>query len=391
MIDKRSVSRRGFVGGVTTALGALTLRPDELLWAQAPRQAPQQRTENDYDGMAKLGNNENPYGPSPAVMKAMENAWKYSMRYGYPDGGITDAIAKHHDLKPENVMVTAGSGEVLQTVAMAYTRNGKKVVGSDPTYATVFSAATNIKADGIKVPLLTDYNQDVEGLIRATRQNYSQLGFLYLCTPNNPTGNILTKDQIKHILDSIPEDVPVLIDEAYHHYVEDPAYATSVPYVAEGRKVIIARTFSKINGMAGLRLGYAVAPRQLIQELRPYSTGSVNALVKHGGVAALKDVAEMEKIKRECVTLREKTTSELKSLGFSCIPSQTNFFMVHLKKPVVPVIEEFRKKQVIVGRPFPPMNEHLRVSIGTPQEMDRFMVAFKQIMVDTKTASKSNS
>lgn len=390
---KRAVSRRGFVGGVTTALGVLTLKPDGSLWAQAAQDpAPrQQRPENDYDAMAKLGNNENPYGPSEAVMKAMTHAWKYSMRYGYPDGGIVDAIAKHHGVKPENVLLGAGSGEILQVTAQAFTRGEKKVVGSDPTYQTVFSAATNIKADSVKVPLLPDYNQDVEGLIRATRQNHREVGFLYLCTPNNPTGNILTKDQIKQILDSIPEDVPVLIDEAYHHYVEDPAYATSVPYVLEGRRVIVARTFSKINGMAGMRLGYAVAPRDVLQEMRPFSTGSINALVKWGGVAALKDVESMEKIKREAIQLREKTIAELKSLGFASIPSQTNFFMVHLKKPVVPVIEEFRKKQVIVGRPFPPMNEHLRVSIGSPDEMSRFMVAFKEIMVATKTASKSNS
>jgi histidinol-phosphate aminotransferase len=388
---KRAVTRRGFMGGVTTALGVLTLHPDGTLWAQAPQGSlPRQgRSEDEYDAMAKLGNNENPYGPSDAVMKAMTGAWKYSNRYGYPDGGIVDAIAKHHNLKPENVMLGAGSGEILQVVAQTYLRGERKVVGSDPTYNSVFSAATNIKADPIKVPLLPDYNQDVEGLIRATRQNYNRLGFLYLCTPNNPTGNILTKEQIKHILDSIPEDVPVLIDEAYHHYVEDPAYATSVPYVAEGRKVIVARTFSKINGMAGMRLGYALAPRSLIQEMRPYSTGSISAIVKWGGVAALKDVESMEKVKREAIQLREKTIADLKSLGFASIPSQTNFFMVHLKRPVVPVIEEFRKKQVIVGRPFPPMNEHLRVSIGTPQEMDRFMVAFKEIVASANTAAKT--
>jgi histidinol-phosphate aminotransferase len=390
---KKAVSRRGFVGGVTTALGYLTFKPDGPLWAQsvqdpAPRQ---QRTENDYDAMAKLGNNENPYGPSEAVMKEMTNAWKYSNRYGYPDGGIVDAIAKHHGVKPENVMLGAGSGEILQVVAQAFVRGEKKVVGSDPSYNAVYSAATNIKADVVKVPLLPDYNQDVAGLIRATRQNHREVGFLYLCSPNNPTGNILTKDQIKQILDSIPEDVPVLIDEAYHHYVEDPAYATSVPYVLEGRRVIIARTFSKINGMAGMRLGYAVAPRDVLQEMRPFSTGSINAIVKWGGVAALKDVESMEKIKREAIQLREKTIAELKSLGFTSIPSQTNFFMVHLKKPVVPVIDEFRKKHVIVGRPFPPMNEHLRVSVGTPDEMSRFMVAFKEIVAAPKTAVKTGS
>lgn len=393
MDAKRAVTRRGFVGGVTTALGVLTLKPDGSLWAQAAQDPArrQQRTENDYDAMAKLGNNENPYGPSEAVMKAMTNAWKYSNRYGYPDGGIVDAIAKHHGVKPENVMLGAGSGEILQVVAQAFTRGEKKVVGSDPSYNAVYSAATNIKADVVKVPLLPDYNQDVAGLIRATRQNHREVGFLYLCTPNNPTGNILTKDQIKQILDSIPEDVPVLIDEAYHHYVEDPAYATSVPYVLEGRRVIVARTFSKINGMAGMRLGYAVAPRDVLQEMRPFSTGSINALVKWGGVTALKDVESMEKIKREAIQLREKTIAELKSLGFASIPSQTNFFMVHLKKPVVPVIEEFRKKQVIVGRPFPPMNDHLRVSVGTPDEMNRFMVAFKEIVAAPKTAVKTGS
>lgn len=393
MDAKRAVTRRGFVGGVTTALGYLTFKPDGTLWAQAAQDpAPrQQRTTDEYDAMAKLGNNENPYGPTEAVMKAMTNAWKYSNRYGYPDGGIVDAIAKHHGVKPENVMLGAGSGEILQITAQAFLRGDKKVVGSDPSYNAVYSAATNIKADVVKVPLLPDYNQDVPGLIRATRQNHREVGFLYLCSPNNPTGNILTKDQIKQILDGIPEDVPVLIDEAYHHYVEDPAYATSVPYVLEGRRVIIARTFSKINGMAGMRLGYAVAPRDVLQEMRPFSTGSINAIVKWGGVAALKDVESMEKIKREAIQLREKTIAELKSLGFASIPSQTNFFMVHLKKPVVPVIDEFRKKQVIVGRPFPPMNEHLRVSVGTPQEMDRFMVAFKDIMTGTKTASKSES
>jgi len=393
MDAKRAVTRRGFVGGVTTALGVLTLKPDGSLWAQAAQDpAPrQQRTENDYDAMAKLGNNENPYGPSEAVMKAMTNAWKYSNRYGYPDGGIVDAIAKHHGVKPENVMLGAGSGEILQVVGQAFLRGEKKVVGSDQSYNAVYSAATNIKADVVKVPLLPDYNQDVAGLIRATRQNHREVGFLYLCTPNNPTGNILTKDQIKQILDGIPEDVPVLIDEAYHHYVEDPAYATSVPYVLEGRRVIVARTFSKINGLAGMRLGYAVAPRDVLQEMRPFSTGSISAIVKWGGVAALQDAASMEKIKREAIQLREKTIAELKSLGFASIPSQTNFFMVHLKKPVVPVIDEFRKKQVIVGRPFPPMNEHLRVSVGTPDEMSRFMVAFKEIVAAPKTAVKTGS
>jgi len=388
---KRAVSRRGFVGGVTTALGYLTLKPDAPLWAQvvqdpAPRQ---QRTADEYDGFAKLANNENPYGPSDAVLNAMTKAFKYANRYGYPDGGIVEEIAKHHGVKPENVMLGAGSGEILDVTCNALLRDDKKVVGSDPSYNILYSHATGIKADVIKVPLLANYDQDIDGLVRATRMNHRDVGFLYLCTPNNPTGRVLTKAQIKQVLDGIPEDVPVLIDEAYHHFVEDPAYATSMPYVLEGRRVIVARTFSKIAGLAGMRLGYAVAPRDLLQQLRPYGTGSVNAIVKWGGVAALKDVESQEKVKRVTLELRKKTTSELNSLGFPCIPSEANFFMVHVKRPVLPVIEEFRKRQVLVGRPFPPMNEHLRVSIGTPDEMSRFMVAFKEIVAAPKTAAKT--
>jgi histidinol-phosphate/aromatic aminotransferase/cobyric acid decarboxylase-like protein len=184
---------------------------------------------------------------------------------------------------------------------------------------------------------------------------------------------------VQQLLDGIPDDMPILIDEAYHHFVEDRNYATSVPEVIAGRPVIIARTFSKISALAGMRLGYAIARRDLIDRMRPFSTGTINALVKWGGVAALKDVDAQTRVRKLTVDLRRKTTGELESLGYSVIPSEGNFFMVHLKRPVQPVIDEFRKRGVLVGRPFPPMLEHLRVSIGTEEEMGRFMTAWKDI------------
>jgi histidinol-phosphate/aromatic aminotransferase/cobyric acid decarboxylase-like protein len=181
--------------------------------------------------------------------------------------------------------------------------------------------------------------------------------------------------------------MPVLIDEAYHHFVDDPNYATSVPYVLEGRPVVIARTFSKIVGLAGMRLGYAVAPKPIIDAMRPHAVGSINAIVKWGGVAGLKDTATQEHVKKTTIALRSQTTAQLKALGYEVIPSETNFFMVGIKTKVEPIIEEFRKKKVAVGRPFPPMNEHLRVSIGNPDEMARFMVAFKEIFASKQQAS----
>jgi histidinol-phosphate aminotransferase len=386
-----SVSRRTFVGGVATAIGAIGVgSPLELLAQQGtpPARPRDQQAPDDYDILVKIGNNENPYGPSEAVMQAMTKAFKYSNRYGYPDGNVVAAIAKHHDVAANQVMIAAGSGEILDVCCNSLLQGDKKIVGSDPSYEILYQHAVGLKAgDTIRIPLLADYRQDIPAMIRATKKNHRQVGFVYLCNPNNPTGRIVTRDEVRQLLDGIPEDVPVLIDEAYHHFVEDPAYETSMHYVKEGRAVIVARTFSKIAGLAGMRLGYAVAPRDQLAVLRPYATGSVNALVRWGGVAALADKANEDKVRRATTELRQKAIADLKTLGYESIPSEANFFMVHLKKPVVPVIAEFRKKGLIVGRPFPPLNESLRVSIGTPDEMAKFMVAFREIMGPAKAAS----
>jgi histidinol-phosphate aminotransferase len=379
------VSRRSFFGGLAAALGYLGLAPSTDLFAQQNRpgaagNAPRMRASNDdYDMMAHLSSNENCWGPPESVMKAMNNAWKYSNRYGYPDANIVQEIAKHHGVKSENILLTAGSGEVLDVVGTAFLPAGKKVLGVEPSYGSVYQHATSIKSTAIKLPLGKDYRQDIPAMIKAANAHASELGFVYLCNPNNPTGIIVTKQEVKELLDGLPHGLPVLIDEAYHHFVDDPNYATSVPYVLEGRPVIIARTFSKIAALAGMRLGYAVASADLMQKMRPFSMGSINALVKHGGAASLKDTASQAEVKAKVMALRKKTTAELQALGYDVLPSETNFFMVSIGREVVPVIEEFRKKGVAVGRPFPPMTTHMRVSIGTADEMARFMTAFKEI------------
>jgi histidinol-phosphate aminotransferase len=313
------------------------------------------------------------------VMKAMNNAWKYSNRYGYPDGNLVGEIAKHHGVKQENVLLGAGSGEILDVVGTTYLLGGKKVLGVEPSYGSVYQHATSIKTSAILMPLTKDYRQDMSLFVKTANERAKEIGLVYLCNPNNPTGQVVTKDEVKQLLDGLPQGMPVLIDEAYHHFVDDPRYATSLPYVIEGRPVVIARTFSKIAALAGMRLGYAVAPAKMINEMRPYSMQSINALVKWGGVASLKDTASQAEVKAKVIALRKKTTSELEAYGYPTIPSETNFFMVSIGRQIQPVIEEFRTKKVMVGRPFPPMTTHMRVSIGTADEMDRFMKAFKEI------------
>ncbi|MEP6765204.1 MAG: aminotransferase class I/II-fold pyridoxal phosphate-dependent enzyme [Gemmatimonadaceae bacterium] len=388
------LSRRHFVGGVATALGTLTLSPQaaraaEVLMRQGAGVVDRPFAVDDYDSYAKLAANENPYGPPESVMNAMTQAFKYSNRYNYPDGNIIAEIAKHHDVTPDHVMLGAGSGEILSVAALALLEGGKKVVGVDPTFMTVYQFASGVKADSIRLPLRSDYGQDIPQMIAAVKHNYRDVGLVYLCNPNNPTGRIVTAVEIKQLLDGIPEDVPVLIDEAYHHFVNDPAYATSIPYIKQGRPIIVARTFSKIAALAGMRLGYAVASPEMLARLKPHSIASVNAIVKWGGVAALKDTENQARIKAVTIELRDKTAAELKSRGYDVIPSQANFIMIGIKRPVQPVIDAFKTKGVLVGRPFPPMTQHLRVSIGTPTEMARFMTGFGEIFASPPKATGS--
>ena len=378
-----SVSRRQFVGGLAATFGTFSALGD-LGPAQArqatPPPARRRMTIAEYDAAAKLAFNENPYGPSPSVMTAMTSAHRFCSRYGYPDADILDEIAAHHGVARENVILGAGSSEILEVAGRTFLPGGRKVIGVQPTFADVYEYASGVRAESIVLPLRDDFTQDVDALARAARVNHRDAAFVYLCTPNNPTGMVVTKQDVRRLLDHVPADVPVLIDEAYHHYVEHPDYATAIPYVLEDRNVIVARTFSKVYGLAGMRLGYGIAPASLIARMRPHTTGSINALVKWAGAAALKDTAAMERTRNATLALRKGTVAALEKRGYQVLPSETNFFMVDLRRPVGPVIEAFRARGILVGRPFPPMTQHLRVSVGLPEEMDRFLAAFGQIL-----------
>jgi histidinol-phosphate aminotransferase len=382
-----SLSRRRFVSGLAAALGYVGVGPAEVLAQGAAGQVPRgPRTPLDLDKVAKLNNNENPYGPPESVVQAMNSAWKWVNRYGVPDGGLMEAIQTLHGVKAENIILGAGSGEILDVVGTTFLLGGRKVLGVEPSYTSVYQHATSIKSEAIKLPLNADYSQNIPALIAAANKDAAQIGFVYLCNPNNPTGMIVTKSDVKQLLDGIPRDMPVLIDEAYHHFVDSPQYATSIPYALEGRPVIVARTFSKIAGLAAMRLGYGIAPAALVQKMRPFATGSQNVLVKFGGAASIQDTAAQQKVKALNTEVRNRTIAELRAYGYDVLPSEANFFMVGIRRNVQEVSPEFSKRNVLVGRPFPPMVQHLRVSVGTANEMTRFMTAFKEIFPQATTA-----
>jgi histidinol-phosphate aminotransferase len=392
-----AVSRRRFVGGIAAALGYIGARPDVDLLAQQGRagvtgqggRGP--RPSVDLTKVAKINNNENPYGVPPAVRTAMDDpkAWEWANRYGAPDGGLNQALQELHGVKAENIILGCGSGELLSsiTIALLIGDPKKKVLGVNPTYGDPYSKAAQIGRETIRVPLNRDYTQNIPAIIDIANKRADEIGFVYIVNPNNPTGMIVPKDQIKQLLDGIPKDMPVLIDEAYHHFVDSPNYESSMKYVLEGRPVIICRTFSKIAALAAMRLGYGIAPAELIRKVRTFTTGSQSITVKFGGAASLKDTAGQAKTKALNKQIRDDTIAKLKALGYEVLPSEANFFMVGLKREVSAVAPEFQKRDVLVGRPFPPMTQHLRVSVGTQAEMDRFVAAFKEIMAAPPKAS----
>ena len=380
-------TRRSFMRGLAATLGICGLPPLGKA-AQAGGETPVPATavqidppQPGYDNLVKLASNENPYGPSEAVMKSMTGAWKYANRYGYPDGGITEAIAAHHKVRPDQVLIGAGSAEVLKSADDAFLPGHRMVVGVEPTFEVVYRYATNSKARAATVPLREDYSVDMKEIVRVTNENAHEVGLVYICNPNNPTGNVIPRDDISFLLDNIPQNIPVLIDEAYHHFVENPAYESSMKYVLEGRKIIVTRTFSKIAALAGMRLGYGIAPSDVIDQMRQVIYGSsINAVVKYGGVAALQDTGYEAKVRELNRRNRDRTTSQLRSMGYEIIPSETNFFMVNVRKDVTSVRREFRMRGILVGRKFPPMDTWLRVSVGTEDDMTRFLAAFKEIL-----------
>jgi histidinol-phosphate aminotransferase len=385
MILKGSATRRHFMGGLAAVFGCRGLSPFGLQ-AQTARPAEKNpfrarvATQDEYDRMVKIASNENPYGPSEAVSRAMTDAWKYANRYFYPDGGIVEAIAENHGVKPENILLGAGSAEILKAADDAFLPDHRKVVGVEPTFEAVYRYATNSKAQALTVPLSKDFGVDMKDIIRVTRLNARDIGLVYICNPNNPTGKLVHKDDIKLLLESIPEEIPVLIDEAYHHFIDSPDYETSLKYVLQGRKVIVTRTFSKIAALAGMRLGYGVAPKEVIDQMKPMIYGSsINAVVKYGGVAALKDADYEAKTRQLNRQVRDQTMADLRSMGYELIPSDTNFFMVNVKRDATLVSDEFRTKGILVGRKFPPMDEWLRVSVGSADDMRQFIAVFKEL------------
>ncbi|MFQ5817005.1 MAG: histidinol-phosphate transaminase [Terriglobia bacterium] len=338
------------------------------------------RKPKDPADLILLNSNENPYGPSPAALEAMVAAHEVACRYpDYWAYELQERLAAFHGVSQEMVEVTCGSTEVLKVAAQAFAGPGRRLVLADPTFEAIAHYAETAGGEVIKVPLDAHYRHDLDAMAAAAR---AQPGLLYLCNPNNPTGTVVSHQAVAQLLAQVPAETVVLVDEAYHHYVESPDYASALDSVLAGHPgVIVSRTFSKIYGMAGLRLGYALAHEELIEKMRPHQVlESWNVMACVAALASLEDTELVPRGRARNKQARDYVRGEMKRRGYSTLPSETNFMMIDLGQEVTPVIEAFREQGIAVGRLFPSLPQHLRLSIGKPEEMEKFVEAFDQIL-----------
>ena len=366
----QSLSRRSFSKLLGAGATYAVLRP--AVEAKGASALPSTPT------IVRLCSNENPYGPSAAALKAMTDG--FSLAWRYPDeyaDMLADELARINNVSVEQILLGDGSGEILKLCAAAFTGKDKKIIVANPTFEAVARHASVAGADVLKIDLTPDYSHDLKKMLAAANGT----GLIYICNPNNPTASITPKNELADFLAKLPPTTMVLVDEAYHHYVESKDYESVIPLVKQYPNLIVARTFSKIYGMAGLRCGYCVTQPANIQRLGVHQIfDSVNIMALVAALASLKDADQVTRGQKLNSEVKKSVCAELDTLGYRYIPSHANFMMIDLRREVRPVISAMRARGVEVGRVFPALPNFMRVTIGTGPEMKSFLTTFKEVM-----------
>ena len=367
-----SISRRDFTRLLGAGAVAAVVRPP-VSFAKSTQSLNAGLAEG---GIVRLSANENPYGPSQKAFQAITDSFGLACRYPDELNNVLIArLAKLNGVNPEQILLGDGSGEILKLCAETFTglQNGK-LVAADPTFEAILNNASANGAEVVKVPLTSTYAHDLPKMLSSAKA-----GLVYVCNPNNPTASITPNDELRDFITKTPPETTILVDEAYFHYAASPDYDSVIEVVKDHPNLIVSRTFSKIYGMAGLRCGYCVAQKEMIDRMRRNQMwDSVNCMALAAATASLDDpdhVPNGQRLNREAKTF---VTAELEKMGYAQIPSQANFIMFDCKRPVVPLIQAMKQRKVHVGRLFPALPNHMRLTIGKKSEMESFVSAFRQ-------------
>ena len=341
----------------------------------------------------RISSNENPLGPGRKVLDAITGKFPETGRYPFnstpADSHLAAAIAAHYKVKPENVVLGAGSQEILKNAVRAFTAPGRGLVTASPTFENPTSIVKRLNHPLTEVRVDSAFRLDVEAMITAS----PGAGLVFFNNPNNPTATVhgakAVADFVERVRKASPETV-ILIDEAYHDYVTDPSYASAVPLAIATPNVIVARTFSKAYGMAGMRIGYAVGRAETIKRLARFKMPyNVSVFGVAAAIAALEDPAHIEAERQRNTEVRSFTVKVLEELGCACTASQGNFLFVNIRRPAKDLRDACAKQGVMIGRDFPPFERtHARISIGTMDEMNKAADVFRGVLKPVTTASR---
>jgi histidinol-phosphate aminotransferase len=391
-----ALSRRQFVQ--TAGLGAGAALTSSV-WGRGRENSIWSAIEPDLQAVERnvicIASNENPVGPGPKVLGTLKTLLEGGAkpgRYSNQAGELTEAIAAHFKVKTDNVLVSEGSTEILRAATQVFTAKTKPLVGTIPTYEECAGYAELLGNPVRGVKLNSEFKIDLDQMLAAAKG----AGLVFYCNPNNPTATYVgakaTRDFLQKMSSTSPETT-VLVDEAYFDYVTDPDHETHIPIAVENPHVIVARTFSKAYGMAGLRQGYAVGHPETIKKLRQWvgssGTGSLNVFGMAAATAAIQQDASFTANERNRnKAVREMATKWFADRGMKPTDCQANFMFVNIGTPAKAFREACRAKNVMVARDFPPFHQtHARITLGTMEEMQKAVQVFGEVLAKKSTAA----
>lgn len=333
------------------------------------------------DDIIKLASNENPLGPSPKAVKAVQESLA-DMHY-YPDSNcfyLINKISEYLSYDREGFIVGNGSDEILKLIAETFINPGDEVVFADPSFVEYEFTAKIMGAECVKIPL-KDFAHDLEAISQAINEKTK---IVFICNPNNPTGTIVYKEELEEFMAKIPKDVLVVFDEAYYEYVEDSNFISGMDYLNQGRNVLVLRTFSKIYGLAALRVGYAITIPEIAKAIsRVIEPFNVNSLAQVGALAALDDNAHLKNSQDTNSAGKKYLYNEFSKMGLNYVPSEANFIFLDTGKPSQEVFKKLLSMGIIIRTGdifgFP---SYIRVTISNEKENTRFIEGLKKAIED---------
>ena len=389
MLTRRRFVQTSLVSGAAAYIGSRGR--ENSLWA-----AFEPTLEAVAPGMICLSSNENPLGPGAAVLDAVKTAFGPAGatpgRYSGSSRDLIEAIAKKQGVKPENIVLGCGSTQILRSATHLFTAKDKALVGTIPTYEECAGYAEMMGHPVRPVALDSEFKIDLDKFAAAAKG----AGLVFYCNPNNPTATYVgaraTRDFLARVSRESP-DTTVLVDEAYFDYVTDPDHDTHIPIAVENPRVLVARTFSKAYGMAGLRIGYAVGHPETIKKMAEWDAGSgtssLNVLAMRAAIAAIhRDPSFVATERQRNKDVRDFTMKWFADRGMKPTDSQANFMFVNIGRPAKDFREACKAKGVLVARDFPPFEKtHCRISYGTMDEMKKAVAVFGDVLAKKATAA----